>query len=93
MQWTHVVRAWIVPVALVVAGYLLAAPIVQAQEAPALAAIKDAKEKARVSALVEAAKKEGQLSWIGVQIEPGHANAILTEFKRYYGLNDLKGEY
>ena len=45
MQWTRVARAWIVPVALAVAGYLLAAPIAQAQEAPALAAIKDAKEK------------------------------------------------
>jgi ABC-type Fe3+ transport system substrate-binding protein len=93
MQWTRIARTWIVPVALAIAGYLLVAPIAQAQDVPALAAIKDAKEKARVSALIEAAKKEGQLSWIGVQIEPGHANAILTEFKRYYGLNDLKGEY
>jgi len=64
-----------------------------AQEPPALAAITDAAEKARVSALIEAAKKEGQLSWIGVQIEPGHADAIIAEFKRYYGLNDIKGEY
>ena len=64
-----------------------------AQEPPALAAITDAGEKARVSALIEAAKKEGQLSWIGVQIEPGHADAIIAEFKRYYGLNDIKGEY
>jgi ABC-type Fe3+ transport system substrate-binding protein len=93
MQWSRIARLWIVPAALAVAGYVLAAPIAQAQEAPALAAIKDAKEKTRVSALIEAAKKEGQLSWIGVQIEPGHANAILAEFKRYYGLNDLKGEY
>jgi len=93
MQWSRIARAWIMPAVFAAAGCLLAAPIVQAQEAPALAAIKDAKEKARVSALIEAAKKEGQLSWIGVQIEPGHANAILTEFKRYYGLNDLKGEY
>ena len=64
-----------------------------AQEPPALAAITDAGEKARVSALIEAAKKEGRLSWIGVQIEPGHADAIIAEFKRYYGLNDIKGEY
>jgi ABC-type Fe3+ transport system substrate-binding protein len=93
MQWTRVARTWIAPFALAVAGYLLVAPTAQAQDVPALTATKDAKEKARVSALIEAAKKEGQLSWIGVQIEPDHANAILTEFKRYYGLNDLKGEY
>ena len=76
-----------------IAGVALTLPRAHAQEAPALAAIKDPTEKARVAALIELAKKEGQLSWIGVQIEPGHANAILTEFKRYYGLNDLKGEY
>ena len=64
-----------------------------AQEPPALAAITDKAEKARVQALIEGAKKEGQLSWIGVQIEPGHADPIIAEFKRYYGLNDLKGEY
>lgn len=93
MQGTRIARAWFVSVALAMAGYVFAAPIARAQEAPALAAITDAKEKARVSALIEAAKKEGQLSWIGVQIEPGHANAILTEFKRYYGLNDVNVEY
>jgi ABC-type Fe3+ transport system substrate-binding protein len=78
--------------AFALAGWLAAAPLAPAQ-APALADIKDPAEKARVSALIEAAKKEGQLSWIGVQIEPGHAEAILAAFKRYYGLNDLKGEY
>jgi iron(III) transport system substrate-binding protein len=93
MQWTRIARAWIVPAVLAIAGHMLAVPIAQAQEAPALAAIKDAKEKARVSALIDEAKKEGALAWIGVQIEPGHANAILTEFKRYYGLNDVNVEY
>lgn len=63
------------------------------QEAPALAAIKDAAQKARVQSLIEAARKEGGLSWIGVQIEPGHANPIIAEFKKYYGLDDLSGEY
>jgi ABC-type Fe3+ transport system substrate-binding protein len=91
MQWSQFHRAWIIPAAITVS--MLAASALQAQEAPALTAIKDAKEKARVSALIEMAKKEGQLSWIGVQIEPGHANAILAEFKRYYGLNDIKAEY
>ena len=65
----------------------------RAQQAPALAAVTDPAERARVQALIEEARKEGALSWIGVQIEPGHADAILAEFKRYYGLDDLKGEY
>ncbi len=65
----------------------------RAQEVPALAAIKDPAEKARVAALIEQAKKENALSWIGVQIEPGHADPIMSEFKKYYGLNDTKTEY
>lgn len=67
--------------------------ITYAQQAPALAAITDVAERARVEKLIEGARKEGALSWIGVQIEPGHAEPILAEFKRYYGLNDLRGEY
>lgn len=63
------------------------------QQAPALAEIKDPAERARVQALIDGARKEGALSWIGVQIEPGHAEPIIAEFKRYYGLNDLRGEY
>jgi iron(III) transport system substrate-binding protein len=86
-------RPWL---ALTAALMLSAAAIpspATAQEPPALAAIKDPAEKARVAKLIEGAKKEGAISWIGVQIEPGHADPILAEFKRYYGLDDLKGEY
>ena len=78
--------------ALMVSAAAVQSPAV-AQEPPALAAIKDPAEKARVQKLIEGAKKEGGLSWIGVQIEPGHAEPIIAEFKRHYGLNDLKGEY
>jgi len=67
--------------------------IVRAQRAPVLADISEAGERARVEKLIEGARKEGALSWIGVQIEPGHAGPILAEFKRYYGLDDLRGEY
>ena len=68
-------------------------PKASAQQPPALAGITDSAERARVQALIDGARKEGALSWIGVQIEPGHAEPIIAEFKRYYGLNDLKGEY
>jgi iron(III) transport system substrate-binding protein len=73
----------------------VAAPVrgALAQEAPALAAIKDPTEKARVAALIAEAKKENGLAWIGVQIEPAHADAVMAEFKRYYGLADAKAEY
>jgi iron(III) transport system substrate-binding protein len=67
--------------------------VAHAQQAPALAAISDPAERARVQALIDGARKENALSWIGVQIEPGHADPILAEFKRYYGLGDLRGEY
>jgi iron(III) transport system substrate-binding protein len=75
------------------AAWMAAAGIALAQQPPALAAITDPAEKARVQALIDGAKKENALSWIGVQIEPGHAAPIIAEFKRYYGLDDLKGEY
>jgi iron(III) transport system substrate-binding protein len=85
-------RAWFA-LAASVAAWLAAGPIAWAQQPPALADITNPAEKARVQALIDGAKKEGALSWIGVQVEPGHAAPIIAEFKRYYGLNDLKGEY
>jgi iron(III) transport system substrate-binding protein len=92
MRAFQVIRAWTALVALAAVAWTTL-PAAWAQEPPGLAAITDKAEKARVKALIEAAKKEGALSWIGVQIEPGHADPIITEFKRYYGLNDHKGEY
>ncbi|HEX2215728.1 MAG TPA: extracellular solute-binding protein [Xanthobacteraceae bacterium] len=86
-------RTWLALAASAFIGCAAIPSAVQAQEPPALAAINDPAEKARVQKLIEGAKKEGALSWIGVQIEPGHAGPILEEFKRYYGLADLKGEY
>jgi hypothetical protein len=79
--------------ALVLAAWTATGSVSHAQQPPALAAITESAERARVQALIEAARKENALSWIGVQIEPGHAEPILAEFKRYYGLDDLKGEY
>ena len=93
MRGSGTSRTWLLAAVLVTTAWTMGVSAAFAQEAPALAAITDATEKARVKALIEAAKKEGALSWIGVQIEPGHADAILAEFRRYYGLADLKPEY
>ena len=57
--------------------------------APALTDAKDPAERKRIEGLIEGARKEGVLSWIGVQIEPEHAEKILAAFKAYYGLGDL----
>ena len=92
MRGSQITRTVLALAALTAAAWT-AVPSALAQQPPALAAITDSKERARVQALIDAAKKEGQLSWIGVQIEPGHADAILAEFKRYYGLDNFKGEY
>jgi iron(III) transport system substrate-binding protein len=93
MRGSRTVATCLSLAAFVLVATTAAVSVTYAQQAPALAAISDPAERARVQALIDAAKKEGALSWIGVQIEPGHADPILAEFKRYYGLNDLKGEY
>jgi iron(III) transport system substrate-binding protein len=84
---------WLGVPAFVLAAFTAVVPVSHAQQPPALAAITDSAERARIQALIDGARKENALSWIGVQIEPGHADPILAEFKRHYGLNDLKGEY
>jgi ABC-type Fe3+ transport system substrate-binding protein len=93
MRAGRIARSWAALAALVFVAWTSAATSARAQQPPALAAITDAGERARVQALIAEARKEGALSWIGVQIEPGHADPVLAEFKRYYGLDDLKGEY
>lgn len=74
---------------------LAAASIVpaQAKEPPALVAIKDKAEHARVAKLIEGARKEGGLNWIGVYSEPQQARRILAAFKKEYGLPNLHAEY
>ena len=83
------IKRSLLTLAVVVAAILPA----RAQQPPALAAITDPAERTRVQALIEEARREGALSWIGVQIEPHQADAALAEFKRYYGLGDLKAAY
>jgi iron(III) transport system substrate-binding protein len=63
------------------------------QEVPALKEITDSAERARVEALIDSARKEGALEWTGLMILPEHAQEILADFKKYYGLNNLRTEY
>jgi iron(III) transport system substrate-binding protein len=86
-------RKWLLAALLAAPAWLATPAPGIAQQAPVFSDIKDEAERARVQKLIDGARKEGALSWIGVQIEPGHADPILAEFKRYYGLNDLRGEY
>ena len=63
------------------------------QEVPALKGVTDSAERARVEALIDGARKEGALEWTGLMILPKHAQEVLADFKKYYGLNDLRTEY
>jgi len=65
----------------------------QAQNSPILDDIQDADERARVAGLIEQAREEGALEWIGNFIEQSHAAAALDDFKQLYGLPDLRTEY
>ncbi len=58
-----------------------------AQEPPALQGV-SAPEKARLGALVEAAKKEGALTYWDVVIQPETNEALTAEFRKFYGLPD-----
>ena len=64
-----------------------------AQDIPALANVKDKAERARIEALIKGARKEGALEWVGLRIFPALAKEVLADFKKYYGLNDLRTEY
>ena len=73
------IRTWLGLPAFALVAWMATVPFAAAQQPPALAAITDAAERTRVQALIEGARKEGALSWIGVQIEPGHADPTLAE--------------
>lgn len=64
-----------------------------AKKLPAISAIRDPAEQIRVQKLVDGARLEGALSWIGVQFEKDRAEIIFAEFKRYYGLDELVLDY
>ncbi len=56
-----------------------------AQEPPALQGVSP-EEKARISALIEGAKKEGAVTYWDVVIQPETNDALTAEFRKYYGL-------
>ena len=47
-----------------------------------------AAEKARITALIEAAKGEGAITYWDVVIQPETNDALTAEFRKYYGLPD-----
>jgi iron(III) transport system substrate-binding protein len=64
-----------------------------AQDVPAFAGV-SAEEKARLSALIDGAKKEGELTYWDVVIQPETNDALVAEFRKYYGLpNSFKVNY
>ncbi len=64
-----------------------------ASDIPALRDAKNATERARVQALIDGARKENVLDWTGIMVEPTHSEHIITGFKGYYGLPDVKVNY
>ncbi len=56
-----------------------------AQEAPALAGTSP-EEKARLTQLIDGAKKEGSLTYWDVVIQPETNDALVTAYKKLYGL-------
>src|SRR5262249_58523260 len=76
----------------VVGGVLLAAWAViglasasAAEEPPALRGV-SAEEKARLTELIAAAKKEGSLTYWDVVIQPETNDALTAAFRKFYGL-------
>jgi hypothetical protein len=64
-----------------------------AQSIPALQNAKDAADRARIQTLIDGARAEGELLWMGFFLEPEHGKYILDGFKAYYGLSDLNAQY
>jgi iron(III) transport system substrate-binding protein len=70
------------------AGILFTASA-HAQDIPALADAADDAERARIQELIDGARAEGALEWIGGYVQAEAGIKILEAFKEYYGLTDL----
>lgn len=75
-----------------VAGTLFAASA-HAQDVPALADATDDADRARIQALIDGAREEGSLEWIGGFVTAEQGPKILDAFKEYYGLEDLDTQH
>ena len=64
---------------------LLFGGAVLAQNVPALQNV-SAEEKARLEALIEGAKKEGQLSYLDTVVQPTTNDQLVAAFRKHYGL-------
>lgn len=65
----------------------------QSSDPPAVREAKSDAERDRVRALVGQARKDGQLNWVGVLVEPDQAEKVVAEFRRYYGLDRVRVNY
>jgi iron(III) transport system substrate-binding protein len=70
--------------ALLLAAAIAAAPIARAADEPPAVAASD--QKAALTALIEAAKKEGQVSYWDTIFQPETNDALTAEFRKQYGL-------
>jgi iron(III) transport system substrate-binding protein len=77
---------------MILAATLLATPAFS-QSYPALTEAANDAERARIQKLVEAARKEGSLEWIGGFIPAEAGMKVLEAFKAHYGLTGLRTEY
>lgn len=77
---------------ILLAGTLIAAAA-NAQDFPALADAVDDADRARIQALVDGAREEGALEWIGGYVPAEAGMKVLDAFKEYYGLTDLNTQY
>jgi iron(III) transport system substrate-binding protein len=64
-----------------------------APEPQALRDVKDPTERTRIQGLIEGARAEGNLVWVGMMIEPQHAKSVMEGFKAYYDLPKLSIAY
>jgi iron(III) transport system substrate-binding protein len=84
------IRALLAP--LFIAGALLTTAV-HAQDVPALANATDDAERTRVQGLIDAARQEGKLEWVGGFISAEAGAKVLEAFKAYYGLDDMTVEH
>jgi hypothetical protein len=83
-------KAFLAPLA--IAGALLTS-IAYAQDVPALMNAPDDAERTRIHGLIDAAKQEGKLEWVGGFISAESGAKVLEAFKAYYGLDDIEVEH